>query len=105
MSILIFGSNLLIRLNLKATLSQFAQTWKAVRDAEDDEEEAILCEIDEPLDEEDLKALDGEDADHEASDAAMLADLEEELDGDDLDILVLSHDDAKLGWFAIHKVQ
>jgi hypothetical protein len=72
-------------------------------DEDDCDNEARLKEIDEPLDEEDQEAAEEEDGDRAASDAAVLAALDQEL-VDENDDLVLTQDDINLGRFAIHKV-
>lgn len=88
----------------QAILSQFSRTRKSSDDEFDDHcDEALLKEIDEPANEEDEEAAEDEDSDCEASDAAVLGSLDEELDIDN-DGLELTQDDINLGRFAIHKV-
>jgi hypothetical protein len=68
----------------------------------------MLQEIDEPADEEDEDARDDEDADREASDEALLDEVNAELDRyrevDEHDIPVLTREDINIGRFAISKV-
>ena len=68
----------------------------------------MLQEIDKPADEEDEDARDDKDADREASDEALLDEVNAELDRyrevDEHNIPVLTREDINIGGFAISKV-
>jgi hypothetical protein len=73
-------------------------------DAENDEDEALLWQIDKPADEDEDEenSLDDKNNAHEVCDDAAVAQIDEELDI--LDEIELTRDDINLGRFAIHKV-
>jgi hypothetical protein len=81
-----FQSNRLTELSSQAILSQFSRKRKATNDGKEDaEDEGLLKEIDEPEDEEDVEACEGEDKDREASDEMVLMDVDKELEEDEVD--------------------
>lgn len=69
---------------------------------EDNEDEALLKDLDEPEDEEDAEAADDVDKDREASNAAVIAALDDEMEDDEL--MDLTHEDINLGHFSVQKV-
>jgi hypothetical protein len=72
------------------------------------EDEELLCEMDEPEDEEDVAARECEDDDREVSDQAVLDELdgvlEDKNEVDEHDIPALTRDDINVGRFSIFKV-
>jgi hypothetical protein len=104
-----FQSNRLTELSSQAILGQFSRKCKATNDGKEDaEDEGLLKEIDEPEDEADIEACEGEDEDREASDEIVLMDVDKELEEDEVDehkIPELTRDEVNLGRFSILKVQ
>jgi hypothetical protein len=96
------GARLHVKSNklCQAILSQFAQQRMESDDnAENSEDDALLDRLAEPADEEDEAAMQDKDADREASNMVVIAELDDELEYDTM----LSRDDINLGRFAIHK--
>jgi hypothetical protein len=95
------------QLHSQAILHQFARTRKATDDEDGNEEdEDLFNAMEEPEDEQDVEACDGEDEDREASDEAMLANIDRELteEVDEHDLPKLTREDINVGRFSIYKV-